>query len=185
MSRSETWVRIRGVLAGVFGILAAVGLLFLVIGLVLPGRWEAQRSVHIDAEPADVFTYVDSLALWDEWTVWSEVESELSGPGRGTGARRSWDDPRYGRGVFELTDSSPGTAVRYRVEVEEGALTVDGVLELAPEDGGTAVHWTERGDFGRNPLLGYVARTMGRSQGAELERSLERLKAILENEEPS
>jgi hypothetical protein len=179
LSGLRGWLRIRRVLAAAFGIVAAAGVVFLVIGLLLSGRWEAERTVHISASPEAVLPYLDSLALWDEWTVWSEVESDLSGPGRGSGARRTWDDPRYGRGAFELVDSSP-RGVTYHVEVEEGALTVDGALELSREGGGTAVRWTERGDFGRNPLLGYVARTMGRSQGAELERSLERLKSIVE-----
>lgn len=180
MSGPGGWFRMRRVLAAVFGIVAAAGVLFLMIGLVLSGRWEAERTVHISAPPETVFPYLDSLGLWDEWTVWSEVESELSGPGRGTGARRTWDDPRYGKGAFEIVGSSPGAEVRYRVDVEQGALTVNGVLHLSREGSGTSVRWVEQGDFGRNPLLGYVARTMGRSQGAELERSLERLKAIVE-----
>jgi hypothetical protein len=180
LSRVGGWLPIRRVLAALFGIVAVAGILFLVIGLVLSGRWEAERTIHVSARPETVFPYLDSLALWDEWTVWSEVESELSGPGRGSGARRTWDDPRYGKGVFELVVSSPTVGVRYRVEVENGALTVDGALELSPEGGGTNLHWIERGDFGRNPLMGYVARTVGRSQGTELERSLARLKAIVE-----
>jgi len=35
--------------------------------------------------------------------------------------------------------------------------------------------WRERGDFGWNPLLGYVARTMDRTQGAQMEAALARL----------
>lgn len=157
--------------------LAGVG--FLVVGLLLSKQWSAERSVRIQAPPETVFIHVDSLALWDEWTVWGDVESRFDGPGRGKGARRAWDDPRYGEGTFTVVESDPPSSLRYEVVVEGGALKIRGSLRLAPEDGGTRVTWREEGTFGRNPLLGYVARSMARSQAAEMERSLARLEDVV------
>ena len=171
---------LRKTLAAVFGTVAAVGLLFLGVGLLLSGEWRAERAVHIEAGPDLVFPYLDSLALWDEWTVWGDIESQLTGPARGAGATRSWDNDAYGQGTFTLVESSEAGGVRYRVDLEPGSATIAGQFDLVARDGGTTVTWVEAGDFGNNPLLGYVARTMERSQGAELERSLDRLKAVVE-----
>lgn len=171
---------LRKTLAAVFGAVAGAGLLFLAVGLLMSGQWRAERTVHIQADPETVFPYLDSLALWDEWTVWGDIESQLAGPTRGIGAMRSWDNDMYGKGTFTLEESSVEGGIHYRVELEGGSATIAGRFALTARDGGTAVTWVEEGDFGNNPLLGYVARSMGRSQGAELERSLERLKAILE-----
>jgi hypothetical protein len=166
----------------VFGVLGLAGITFLGVGFLLAQPWTAEREIAIGAQPDQVFPYLDSLALWDEWTVWGDVASEFSGPGRGAGARRSWDDPQYGEGVFEIVESQAPRALRYEVLVEEGALRIHGRLVLEPDDSGrgTRLHWSEEGDFGRNPLLGWVAGSMGRSQSQELDRSLARLKTLIE-----
>lgn len=161
--------------------LALLGALVLVGGLLLPGTWEATRTIHIDAPPEDVRPWIETLERWDAWTFWGEVEAEASGPPSGAGATRSWDEPFHGQGTFTLTEATP-RRIAYRVEVEGGAMVTRGTLTLDPEDGGTRVTWTELGDFGWNPLMGYAALTMGRVQGTELRRSLQRLQAIVQGE---
>ena len=41
--------------------------LFVVIGLLLPSRFNVQRSVVIDAEPAKIHVLVGDLERWAEW----------------------------------------------------------------------------------------------------------------------
>lgn len=160
--------------------LAAFLALFLVVGLALPATWEAERTVTIDAAPDAVFPWVAELERWERWTVWGTVTSTLSGPEEGVGATRSWDDPFLGEGVFRVTDSDPPHGLSYRVDVEGGALRTEGTFELEGVRGFTRVTWRERGDFGANPLMGYAALTMDEVQGAELERGLARLRALVE-----
>ena len=69
------------------------------------------------------------------------------------------------------------TLVRYEVEVEGGA-SVGGELRIEALEGGSRVTWREAGDLGRNPLMGYVARNMPKSQGALLAEGLEKLRYI-------
>lgn len=164
------------VLAGAAVVLA----LFLGVGLVLPARWVAERSALVDAPPAAVFPLLDDVSRWDEWMPQPNVGSELFGPARGVGAGRSWDDPEIGEGVFTIVESHADRLVAYRVEVDGGAITIDGRLVLEARNGGTLVTWTERGDFGWNPLLRYMARAMDRLQGAELQKGLERLETVVE-----
>ncbi len=164
-------------LAKIFSGIAAVLVTFMLLGLLLPGTWSAEASIEIQAPAAQVFPYLNDLSRWDTWTNWGDIESALSDPPRGVGASRSWDDPNFGSGSVTITSSSAPTLVRYEVEVEGGA-SVSGELRIEAIGGVSRVTWREEGDLGRNPLMGYVARSMPRSQGAQLAEGLEKLRYI-------
>jgi hypothetical protein len=159
-------------ITGVAGVLVA----FLVVGLILPGDWAAERERLISAPPGAVAPLVTDLARWPEWSAMGQVEGELSDPSSGAGATLSWDDPQWGQGVFTLT-AVEENAVAYEVRVEDGSLRTRGRLTFTPEGGGTRVVWREEGDFGRNPLLAWFALGMDRLQGTELEKGLDALAA--------
>jgi len=154
---------------------AALLILALAVGLLLPGRWEVERSVLFAAPPQAVYGWLDDPRRWDRWAPLGDVESTFSGPPRGPGATRSWHHPEMGDGTFRIVAAMPNREVRYRVEVQEGALITEGTLRLEPEGGGTRVTWTEQGDFGPNPLMGYTALGMDRLQGNQMENALQRL----------
>ena len=164
-------------LAKVFGGIATVLVTLMLIGLLLPGSWSAEASIRIEATPTEVFPFLNDLSRWDGWTNWGDIESELSDPPRSVGASRSWDDPNFGSGSVTITSSVAPTLVRYEVEIEGGA-SVSGELRIEALGGASRVTWREEGDLGRNPLMGYVARTMPESQGAQLAEGLEKLRYI-------
>ena len=164
-------------LAKVFGGIGTVLVALLLIGFILPGTWSAEASIQIEAAPAEVFPYLNDLSRWDTWTNWGDIESELSDPPRSVGASRSWDDPNFGTGSVTITSSSAPTLVRYEVEVE-GRASVNGELRIEALGGMSRVTWREEGDLGRNPLMGYVARNMSKSQGTQLAEGLEKLRYI-------
>lgn len=160
----------------IMGGLAGLLILLVLVGFLLPGTWSVQRSLLIEATPAEIFPYLNQPARWDLWTPWGAVESELEGPAGGPGARRSWNHPEQGEGFLEIVSTDPPRRVRYRVEVDGGAILMEGRLRLEEAREGTRVVWEEEGDFGWNPLLGYMALTMERSQGAQMARGLEALR---------
>ncbi len=164
-------------LAKVFGGIAAVLVTLMLIGVVLPGTWSAEASIRIEAAPTEVFPYLNDLSRWDRWTNWGDVNSELSNPSRSAGASRSWDDPTFGSGSVTITSSAPPSSVRYEVEIE-GSASVTGELTIEAVEGASLVTWREEGDFGRNPLMGYVARGMSESQGTQMAEGLEKLRYI-------
>jgi hypothetical protein len=163
--------------AKVFGGIATVLVTLLLIGFVLPGTWSAEASIQIEASPTEVFPFLNDLSRWDTWTNWGDLDSELSDPSGGVGASRRWDDPNFGSGSVTIVSSEPTTFVRYEVEIEGGA-SVGGELSIEALGGESRVTWREEGDFGRNPLMGYVARGMAKSQGAQLAEGLEKLRYI-------
>lgn len=159
----------------VLGTGALVLMAFLFIGFLLPGTWTASRELVLQAAPEQIFPHLDSPTAWREWNALPDSGLTLGGPPRGTGARMSWDHPDWGSGSFEIVEARPYTEVRYVVEVEGGAMRTEGTLELTPQGGRTLVTWTETGDFGWNPLMGYWGLFMERAQGRELAKNLVRL----------
>ena len=156
--------------------LAVVLVLLLLGGFLLPGTWSAGASREVAAPPARVFTLLDDLGRWQEWTFWpEEVAFTRAGPERGVGAARSWDDPSIGAGTLAITRSEPPALLGYRVEVDEGAMVTLGTFRLEPTAAGTLVTWSEQGDVGWNPLLAWAALRLGKMQSEELGRGLARL----------
>lgn len=171
--------RIAGIILGALA-LALGG--FLVLGLLLPGGWEAERTRVVPAPAERVFPYLAAAEAWGLWTPSPAAGVELFGPASGPGSGRRWNDPGYGEGEFVITGVEPGREVRYRVDVEGGAIRIHGRIRLAPEGPATRIHWREEGDFGWNPILGYLARRMNELQGAQLEASLGRLERELRSD---
>ena len=153
--------------------------LFLLGGFLLAGTWEVTRHATLSASPAVVFPHLDAPLAWQEWTTLPDTGLTLDGPHRGTGASMSWDHPEWGSGTFRIEEAESPNRVRYSVLVEDGAMRTDGTLRLQAEGSGTRVEWTETGDFGWNPLMGYWSLFMERAQGRELEKSLERLAEVV------
>jgi hypothetical protein len=158
--------------------------LFLLIGYLLPGDWEAHATRVVVGVPEDVLPYVDSPEGWQRWTPWPEDGVERSGPDRGAGARISWDDPELGSGSLTIDESGP-EGIGYSVDVGDGAMLSTGTITLVPDGEGVRVDWYEEGDLGRNPLMGYWALSMGRAQGEEMAKGLERLDSLVTGSAPS
>lgn len=153
----------------------------LVVGFALPSTWETERTVRIQAPPDRVFPHLNSAAAWEAWTPSPESGVERFGPAEGEGSGRRWDDPGYGAGEFVITRVDAPRSLEYRVDVEGGSIRIDGELHLQPVDGSTELRWIERGDFGWNPLMGYLAGRMEAMQGEQLQASLDSLATLVED----
>jgi hypothetical protein len=152
--------------------------IFLLVGWLLPQDWEAAASAHIPAPAEAVYPLLDSPEGWQRWTPWPDSGVARTGPERGAGATLSWDDPELGKGSFAIVGAEDAR-VDYAVRVDDGAMRTDGTLSLTPEAGGVRVDWREEGDLGWNPLMGYWALSLSRAQSEELQKGLDRLRAIV------
>lgn len=160
--------------------LAVLLLVVVAVGFALPGTWQARQLRELNAAPDQVFQYVSTVDGWSEWTPMPFVGGERSGPAQGPGATLSWDDPQWGEGSWTLTGVEAPRSMQYEVSVEGGSLRTWGEVTLSPAGaGGTLIEWQERGDFGWNPLLSFMALGMSRMQGEEMSKSLDALEALL------
>lgn len=178
---------LRPVLRIAWGFVATVAgalVLFLAVSVFLPSTWIVSRGALLEAEAQELFPLISDLEQWADWMFWPELGGLEQGASTGVGARRSWDDPGLGDGVLTLTEIEPGSRVAYAVVIEGGSINIIGQLRLEPVGSGTRpvtrVEWTEEGDFGWNPFLRYMALGMPRMQGAEMDKSLQRLKERVE-----
>lgn len=175
---------------GLFGpgtiILGGVAVLligFLAVGVFLPKEWEASAEATIAAAPAELIPLVDSPEAWRRWTAWPDSGLTRSGPDRGPGASISWSDRELGSGSFTIHEVDPA-GVDYAVEVEgagNSVLTTNGEITFTTQPGGTFVRWSESGDLGPNPLMGYWAIAMKRAQSTEMSKGLVRLAAVADS----
>ena len=180
---------------GTFGpgtlVLGGVALLllgFLAVGMLLPSQWHAQAERLVAAPPGRVMPLVDAPEGWLRWTTWPDSGLSRTGPERGVGASIGWDDPELGSGRFTITDVSPETRVGYSVEVAGaggGVMTTVGSISMEREAQGTRIRWSEEGDLGGNPLMGYFARSMQRLQSTEMQKGLDRLQQLLPSVDPA
>ncbi len=167
------------------GVLAGVIVLLLLGSLLIPSRWQVERSIDIGVAPGVVFPYINNLSKWPEWTSWYRREpkplTHYSGPEEGAGARSAWQDAS-GQGEMGITVSVPDWGITYDLSFGHGEYTARGEIMLAPLDQGNAtrVTWRTRGDSGMNPLAKYFQRAMNPRIDADLQQSLEQLKRLLE-----
>lgn len=163
-----------------FYAIAIVLVILVGIGIALPGEWSVERQIDVAAPASEVFGYLDSPEGWTRWVEWPDSGSVRSGPARGPGASLAWNDPLYGSGEFRIEGAEANRRVEYTVDVEEGAIVIDGAISLTESSGVTRLAWTESGDFGWNPILGYTALSMDRVQGAQMDSTLAVLKRLIE-----
>lgn len=160
----------------------------LALGFFLPGTWTATVESTLTVPASRLQPFLDAPEGWRAWTTWPDSGLTRSGPERGAGARMAWDDPEVGSGSFTIEAVDPDGGVTYAVEVagEAGSpMRTRGSIALRSGAAGTVVRWTEEGDLGSNPLMGYWAPFMERAQSAEMRKSLDRLADVAAGAEDS
>ena len=160
---------------------AVVLVVFLLVGLLLPGSWSARAEATLPADTDALLAWLDSPEGWSAWTPWPD-STDRTGPARGAGATIAWDSRELGVGSFGIDAAGPGgVAYSVRVAGDGGSeMRTSGRITLTPVDGGTRVSWVEEGDLGSNPLMGYWALAMDGAQSTELAKSLDRLAEIVD-----
>jgi uncharacterized protein YndB with AHSA1/START domain len=167
--------------------LAVVGtlaLLAVAVGYFLPSSFEVQRAIDIAAPPARVYDLVAAPRLWQRWSAWHRRDPNMdlvySGPPFGQGAKWSWKSRSEGSGNMEFVRVEPNARIDYALVFPDYGMKSTGVFRFEPSGSGTHVTWTSLGDVGGNPLKHYLAYTMDRMVGPDLEAGLANLKAVAE-----
>lgn len=169
----------------VLTILIALIVVLACVSFVFSRQVKVERSIEIDAPISVVFAQLDGLKSTADWSPWlgidPDIELDYSGPETGVGAKLVWssDHPNVGSGaqkiiemvenekvVSELDFGNMGTAI--------AAFIVDDLGEK------TIVSWSLETDMGASPVGRYMGLLMDRMVGADYEKGLESLKAMIE-----
>jgi hypothetical protein len=169
--------KIAGVL--VVALIALVGGAY-----ILPEAIHVERSTVIERPAASVFPYINSLRKANEWSPWADydpnVKMSYAGAEEGQGARMSWaGNDKVGTGSQEITQSVPNRKVASDLKFGAQA-PAKAALTLTTTDAGTKVVWSLDIDLGNNPIARYVGTTLEAKVGADYDRGLAKLKALVE-----
>jgi len=167
------------------GGLAALFLLLILIGFVLPGHYRVERTVVVQASGERVFDYVADLRNWPAWAVLFERDPTLqqvySTQTAGVGSTISWRSATQGNGFVEVTLYDPPKRMEYRLHFPEFDMTSRGDFTVKPVAGGAfEVRWGDEGEIARNPIYRWMGLFMDRMVGPDFEAGLAKLKQVLE-----
>ncbi len=124
---------------------------FLGYAASMPDTFRIERSAIVNAPPAKVFPYLNSLRDFGAWSPWEKKDPNMKrtfrGPESGKGAAYEWDgNDDVGAGRMEITNSTEPTNVAMSLDFVrpfKGHNTVE--FNLIPKKEGTEVVWTMEG----------------------------------------
>ncbi len=100
--------------------LGIVAILFVIIGVCLPGERHISESIETNRKMTIVNDTVNSLRRFKDWNplVLRDPAMKLSysGPASGVGARMEYDSAQVGRGSWEITQSEENQRVVYALD---------------------------------------------------------------------
>lgn len=174
----------KSVIKAIIFLVMAFTVIFYGGALLLPGEARVERAITIAAPPDRVYAIVADLRRVPEWSPWVDTDPRtqfsFEGPGQGVGQVMHWasNNPMVGSGSLTLTQATPDVRVETTSDYV-GFGTSSAVLDLAPEGNGTRVTWRFQ-----TRLPGVIDRWAGlgidRSAGAEIGKSLAKLKGLVE-----
>jgi uncharacterized protein YndB with AHSA1/START domain len=154
-----------------------------------PDTYRVERSTKIDAPAAVVFSQLDNFKSWSEWSPWDKLDATMkktfAGPPAGVGSSYAWKgNNKVGEGKMTITDSSPPSEIKYRLEfIKPFEAVATTTFTLKPEgDNAVTTFWAMDG---KNNLMGKVLglfMNMDQSIGADFEKGLADLKTVSERE---
>ncbi len=169
------------------GTIAALAVLFVIGGMLLPSEQHVERSVVVNADPAKVFSLVNDFQEFNKWSPWATYDPEgtryeFSGPATGVGSKMSWssEHSNVGSGAQEIVDSQPNTLVKTKLTFEGFDTPSYATVTLEPTDGGTRLTWSF--DANLDSMVGrYMGLMMDKWVGEDYERGLARLRELAES----
>lgn len=170
-----------------FKALMAIGALLGGIGLLLPARFEVQRSLEMHGVPEDVYAVVGDLSTWDDWSPFAKkldpgLMVTLSNDPVGETAFRRWRGPRLGSGELRITryDEEQGVDFAFQEPQRPASTLSFRARELENKVRMVEVTWTESGYLGWNPVHRWMGLLwLDRHSGRRMENGLTELRRVM------
>lgn len=179
---------VKNLFIGLFVVICVMLIAFVVGGFVLSHEFEVERSVVIEATPAEIHAYVGDLSHWPAWSPWKESDPEmeisLGEQVTGVGAEQRWDAKAGdGRLIFTAVDEQEG--IKFDLLLREGSIKNTAAITYEPlPEGTTRVTWWMGGRAPDSLFGGYLALMMDGSIGGMFVRGLTRLEMAVEEGPP-
>lgn len=172
---------------GLLILVAVLGGVFVIGGLLLPSEWKVSRSLVIEAPVDAIYAQVSNLRNWQNWSPWTKEkdptqEYAYEGPESGVGAKWLWTSQNMGTGWLEIQKADPAQGIAYELFIDMGNMqsTIHGDMVFQIADGKVEITWSDSGSSGNNLLKRWMSLLMDGMLGGELEQGLAKLKMIVE-----
>lgn len=173
---------LKKILIGIVGVIV----LLIIIGFVLPSKFEITRSATINASPQYVFEEVNDLEKWNNWDYWHSLDPEMkitySDQKSGKGATYEWSgNSKVGEGKLQVTESNPAASLSADLFFMASAEPSKAKYTFEPVGEGTNVTISFSTDFGMNPFMRLMGAVIFPSEMEKaFDHNLSKLKEIAE-----
>jgi Polyketide cyclase / dehydrase and lipid transport len=170
-----------------------VAVLVLIVAVIAyiatrPTDSRIQRSAQINAPAEVVFSIINDLRRWGEWSPYDKrdpnMKKTFEGPSAGPGAVYTWNgNSQVGEGRLTIVESKPGELVSMRLEFSRPFKCDNQVnFRIVPSEGGTRVSWIMDG---KNNFMGKfmsLIMDMDKMVGTDFEHGLANLNTVAQAE---
>ena len=158
--------------------------IFFIGAALLPGDYEVERSIIIEAPREAVYAYTTNLRTRQEWSPWAKADEtavfKYAGTGKQVGDSYSWTGNKMGEGQLTIKVLDPPERFVSELQfVEPFEDVLEEEILFEPAAGNTKVYWISRGNL-PYPLMRWFGLILPDQIGAELEQGLQLLKQELE-----
>ena len=172
---------LKKILIGIVGVLV----LLILIGFILPSKFEITKSAQINAPAQYVFEEVNDLQKWEGWSYWYSLDPETkltySDQKTGQGASYEWKSDKTGEGKLVVTESTPGASLAADLFFMQSEEPSKATYKFEPNGEGTNVTMGFSTDFGMNPFMRWMGVLMFPSEMEKaFDHNLTKLKEIAE-----
>ncbi len=171
----------------IFGVLAGLFLVIVIVGFLLPSQVHVERKITINAQPQEIYRLINNFELWEKWSPWAKLdpEAEMTIIGHGLGQKMIWssEDPRVGEGSQEIIALDAPKQIRTHLEFGDQGMA-DASFDLISENGVTQVTWSLDTDMGAGvpvymkPFSSYLGLMMDSMIGKDYEQGLKNLQEL-------
>jgi len=149
-----------------------------------PADFRIERSAQADAPCDVVFSIINDLRRWGEWSPYDKrdpnMKKSFDGPSSGPGASYSWNgNSQVGEGRLTIVASKPGELVSMKLEFSRPFKATNVVnFKLAPSEGGTRVCWIMDGKNNFMTKAMSLFMNMDKMVGKDFEQGLVNLNSV-------
>ncbi|MGC8865152.1 MAG: SRPBCC family protein [Bacteroidales bacterium] len=125
-------------------VLASIVIAGLFVAVLLPSRVILRSELWIKAPAATLFTQVNNLRYWEQWSPFERNDTTLriryTGPEAGSGAAMYWVNARSDSGMQVITQSVPFSFIQFKLDFYRKT-SVKETFSFNQESDSTLVSW--------------------------------------------
>ena len=179
-------MRIIKIIGGVIG---ALVLVILILGLIAPSHTHIERSVTVQAPHDHVWYYVSSFAGMVQWSPWRELDPDqvavIKNDGA-VGALYTWSgNEDVGKGEQTITSINETEVVTHLHFIDPFDAEADATTSVIKSEDGVKVTWSYDADAPYPMNVMNLLMDMDKMLGPDFQKGMDKLKVLAEETAPS